>query len=497
MAKLNEDILFLLFEELQDDPKSLFSCLMVNKFWCETTIPILWRNPWNYENNINYKNKSSLYHIIINSLSNDKKEFLKSQEVQLPPISRHPILFDYLSFCKGINVNVINDIIPIGTSTYNRFLLKQEIYILLMGKCLNLKYLDIRSIEHQIFYFPEAKARLNSLCELKFDTSIDSIYFYGLARICDNIEKLIIINTILKINHGIIKLIEVQRNLKYFEWNDDIDNFMELDDIYEEIFLTLAKKAHTLTHFITNFHDEFEYTFPPKILPELRNLKTLKLNFHPTFEFYYYEKLVNSVYYNLEILQLGNFTYLDTVACIIKNTGGRIRKILIDNYYTIEDKYHFYDGFIFLIGIIYDNCPLIESLSLALSSSEGLLVEFEKLLKVCHNLKVLELSMSSIDEMEESHERLSASREELLKILIRSASFNLREINFFEYFKFTLETLENFLENWRGRCALSIFVPDFDDHEEEKYTDMINRFKNDGVLKDFKRVIKREMNIDN
>src|SRR5438045_4036805 len=123
MPKLNKDILFLIFEELREDSKSLFSCLMVNRLWCETVISIL----------------------------------------------------------------------------------------------------DIGSIKHQIFYFPEAKARLESLCELKCDTSIDSSYFYGLVRICQYIQRLIIINKYLKVNHGMVKLIEIQRNLKYFEWKDDFE----------------------------------------------------------------------------------------------------------------------------------------------------------------------------------------------------------------------------------------------------------------------------------
>ena len=54
MSKLNKDILFLLFEELQDDSKSLFSCLLVNRLWCETVVPILWENPWRFD--INYQN---------------------------------------------------------------------------------------------------------------------------------------------------------------------------------------------------------------------------------------------------------------------------------------------------------------------------------------------------------------------------------------------------------------------------------------------------------
>src|SRR6266542_2256559 len=81
MSKLNKDILFLLFEELQNDLKSLFSCLLVNRIWCETVIPILWRDPWCY--NINYSNKSYLFTIIISSyLFDDTKEFLTRQGIQ-------------------------------------------------------------------------------------------------------------------------------------------------------------------------------------------------------------------------------------------------------------------------------------------------------------------------------------------------------------------------------------------------------------------------------
>src|SRR5438270_26650 len=156
MSKLNKDILFLIFEELQDDSKSLFSCLMVNRIWCETVIPVLWRNPWRY--NIDYGNKSYLFTIFISYLPNNVKEFLTSEGIQLLPISSQLFLFDYLSFCRSININIMNRIISTGTSSdYEKFLLQQVSYDLLMRKCLKLKYLNMGSIKHQIFYFPEAK----------------------------------------------------------------------------------------------------------------------------------------------------------------------------------------------------------------------------------------------------------------------------------------------------------------------------------------------------
>src|SRR5205809_1020740 len=120
MSKYNKDILFSIFEELQDDSKSLFSCLMVNKLWCETVIPVLWKNPWRYS--INYRNKNFLYYIFTFYLPDDIKEFLTSQGIQLPPISCQSLLFDYLSFCKSIDVNIMNNIISIGSSSaYTRF----------------------------------------------------------------------------------------------------------------------------------------------------------------------------------------------------------------------------------------------------------------------------------------------------------------------------------------------------------------------------------------
>src|SRR4051794_1365632 len=130
MSKFNKDILFLIFEELQDDSKSLFSCLMVNRIWCETVIPVLWRNPWRYD--IVYSNKSYLFIIFISCLSNNIKESLTSKGIQLPPISYQSLLFDYLTFCRSINIDIMNHIISTETSSdYDQFLLQQEFYNIL------------------------------------------------------------------------------------------------------------------------------------------------------------------------------------------------------------------------------------------------------------------------------------------------------------------------------------------------------------------------------
>ncbi|GBC09202.1 hypothetical protein RclHR1_08690005 [Rhizophagus clarus] len=463
MPKLNKDVLLLIFEELHEDSKSLFSCLMVDRFWCEAVVPILWRDPWHHA--ISYDNKVSLYFIVTFYLPTGIKELLMRQHLQ-------PILFDYLSFCKSIDIEILNTIISIGSSagSYNQFILQQEIYGLMIRKCSELRYLNIRSIKHQIFYFPEANSRLESLCELKCDTTIDSSYFYGLASICQNIQRIIITNEEMKVNRGIVKLIEVQKNLKYFEWEDDFNYDEFIGNPYGEILVALSKNANALNHLILLFQsiEGYEYQFLHEILPKLHKLKTLIIT--NVFIFISDSQLI---YRELEIFNI-DYISLSAASSIIENSGGNLKEISLRYYH--EENFNV-DSLVF-IRKVYENCPLIEYLSLTFSSEN--FIEFDKLLKVCKNLKSLLLLFIFNSDRE-------GTGNELLKILIRSAPINLREIRFFNDFQFSLENLEEFFEKWKGRPALSIQTADHS-YERGDYMELINKYKNDGVIEDFKCV---------
>ncbi|EXX72960.1 uncharacterized protein OCT59_012785 [Rhizophagus irregularis] len=486
MSKLNKDILYLIFEEFQNDSKSLFSCLMVNRIWCETVIPILWRNPWCYD--INYFSKNYLLAIITSYLSDDIKEYLTKQEIQLPLISYQPLLFDYLSFCRSINVVTIRIIAFIGSSLdYNRFLLQQEIYDLFMKKFPELKYLDMKTIRHQIFYFPQAKIRFESLCELECDTSIDSSYFYGLAQLCQYIQRLIIANV--KNNyHGIAELIGVQKNLKYFEWRDD-DDYLYVsgsDQVsYKDILFALEKNANIITHL--NIYFKYMDRTLPKVLPKLHKLKTLIVTSFPSFN---EEQLKMCVYRELETLKI-NYYNLKAASIIIENSGGHLKKILLESYELGNDIKNFIEDSLIFIRNIYKNCPSIEYLSLVFPPSKEHYAEIEELLKICQNLKKLLLVIFD-QTFEEStyYEKVLKYGEDLLKILISSKSTNIEEIRFYGDFKFSLKALEEFLRKWEG-CTLSILTSSYillSDYiyEEGDYKKLINKYKNNGVIKDFR-----------
>src|SRR6266542_543601 len=119
---VNRDILYLTLKELQNDKKALFSCLTVNKTWCEIIIPILWRDPWKY-----LKEKKLLLNVIISHLSDESRNNLKSQGVNFPIYPYQRPLFNYISFCKHLNLNILNEMINIVYDNDKESLIRKEI----------------------------------------------------------------------------------------------------------------------------------------------------------------------------------------------------------------------------------------------------------------------------------------------------------------------------------------------------------------------------------
>ncbi|RGB35534.1 hypothetical protein C1646_116968 [Rhizophagus diaphanus] len=195
------------------------------------------------------------------------------------------------------------------------------------------------------------------------------------------------------------------------------------------------------------------------------------------------------VYNELEILSM-NKNRLNTIYSIIENSGGRLKEVLFRPHDAIDCKYVGFDNHsLIFIRKIYENCPLIEYLTITFPPMEEHFAEFENLLKICQNIKSLLLLICS--DIETNEESLK-NGEILLKILNRSASSNLKEIRICNGIKFSLENLEEFLEKWKGKHALSILTVD-PIYLEEDYAKLINKYKRDGIIKDFKHVNHAEL----
>src|SRR5687768_17076258 len=121
--RLPADCLNDIFEYLEDE--ALRSCLLVDRLWCETSVPILWKNIQNY-------------HTLIACLPNESKEVLYKNEIVITTPTSKPLLFNYVSFVKRLSIDEIEDHLR------KNQLVLQEVFKMVMSqtslKILNLRY---------------------------------------------------------------------------------------------------------------------------------------------------------------------------------------------------------------------------------------------------------------------------------------------------------------------------------------------------------------------
>src|SRR4051812_45149638 len=288
MSKLNKDVLSMILEELildktrfsstltKTEKKSLYSCLFVNRLWCEAAVPILWSNPWKF-----VVNSRLLLNVIILFLPKESQDFLISQGIYIFSIkhNRSLPLFDYIRYCKYMDFRGIEDCISNGLSFgfnkgYQIHAVEQEIYKLFVSRCSAIKFLDMMEsqLKHQIYHFTGAELSLGELNFLCCESSIDSTFFYGLAHVCKTLQKIRIDRCPID-NSGLARLIEVQKNLKCFVCSvyNDVENNIQ----HNEIGNALIKQAHSLIHLKLIYEEKFFLLL--EILPTLINLQKLKL----------------------------------------------------------------------------------------------------------------------------------------------------------------------------------------------------------------------------
>ena len=96
MSQLPTDCLNEIFEYLEDDITNLYSCLLVNRLWCEISVRILWRDVYNYS--------KRTYNTLISCLPNESKEILFNNGIIISTSTSKPLSFNYASFCKVLSI---------------------------------------------------------------------------------------------------------------------------------------------------------------------------------------------------------------------------------------------------------------------------------------------------------------------------------------------------------------------------------------------------------
>src|SRR4051812_34242990 len=130
VSKLNIDCLIKIFEKLENDHKSLHSCILVNKLWCQYAIPELWKNPWQSseikQNNIFLQ--IALINTYISAFPKDSKEILLDNGFKLSSIeSDKPLIFNYISLLRNLQIFRLESSIRYWLiETFNNRLISEE-----------------------------------------------------------------------------------------------------------------------------------------------------------------------------------------------------------------------------------------------------------------------------------------------------------------------------------------------------------------------------------
>jgi hypothetical protein len=470
----------LIFKELQHDIKTLFTCLTVNKTWCETIIPILWKNPWKSS----LKEKNSLCNVIISHLSDESRKNLKSQGVDFLTNHYQRPLFNYVNFCRQLNLNNLNKIIStndhiVTFSTIKKEIIEKEIINLFINENTRITHLYIpHKFNHQIHLISGVKYCFSELEFLSCSTNIHDNVLIGLLELIKSIKELELFIGKDNYNCGIVKLIENSKKLLniYFITNSVNEPFRKALEN------SLIGHANTIQYFKINRKPI------TNILSSLVNLKILEL----------YGSVLDLPWSCLEKLSLPYLQILKTryvpiksLASLIENTNGYLTEIKIDDtvQYEIDNKR--------IIQSIYQNCPNLQYLKVLIRDKN--IPELEKLLIKCQYLIGLYIATdnSIVWKVDYYGSDVSFDWDYLFKILAVSSPISLFKfkLQFFEAFKF--ESLKLFLDNWKDRNSmyLQTFLRDITGIEKMKCFDL-TEYKVQGIIKYYSHTLGANNNFE-
>ncbi|RIA89666.1 hypothetical protein C1645_824484 [Glomus cerebriforme] len=315
MSKLSKDVLYLILEEFQDDKKNLCSFLSVNKTWCKIIIPILWKNLWKY-----LKDEEKFLNVIISHLSKKSKNELKSKGINFMKNSYQKLLFNYIIFCRHLNLNNLNEIINnIIIKRSEISIIQKEIFKLFINSNTKFTHLYIpRQFNYEIHLILEAKRRFSELQFLSCNTRIKDDVLDGLKTLCEPIKELEFFIEEENNNYGIVKLIEIPRRLlKIRLLTNKIFNDKSFCKILEN---SLIRHAPTTQY--------FKIIAEPitKLLLSFVNLRELELGGDSYIK---WDCLKNLTLPFIQILRARRVP-IQVLTSLIKNTSGTLIEININ-----------------------------------------------------------------------------------------------------------------------------------------------------------------------
>ncbi|GBB83169.1 hypothetical protein RclHR1_00010051 [Rhizophagus clarus] len=467
MWYLNKDILFMIFEELNNDNKKfLHSCLLVNRTWCVTAIPILWRNP---VHTLTIYSIEKLFNVILLHLSEELKNTLKKQGINNQLIEKYQgPLFNYINFWKYLNLNLFEEVILLKyDKNSNLRIIKNEMLRLFINGNNKFNKLSISyNIDYQIHLIPGAEYCFSELESFQCCADIDQNILKGMFSICKSIKEITFENIYSGIDgSGIIKLIEVQKNLKNISFiaiNDRLNNtYINDENFCKSLEKSLIKHTDTVKFL------RISWMPVTRILSCLVNLISLDIDYSLS-NMIYWSKFENGMLPYLKILKV-NRVPSNFLENLIKNTTRNISEIRIR--FNGNDSKRFFQ-------IIYQNCPNLRYLTLSLIDNfNSFIPELENLLINCQLLNGLTIDVKNIFSV--------VYWDKLFIILAKSSPINLFDFKFYSEHMFKSKDLELFFNNWENRKPIFLEMKIWIGDKKEKIEGLLKKYKEKGIIKKY------------
>ena len=280
--------------------------------------------------------------VIISHLSNEAKENLRIQGINLPATQQKPI-FDYISFCKYLNLHHFNCLIHFVDIDGSKFpIVKNEILKLFINRNVRITNLYIVSaFDYQIHLIPGAEDCFSNLKFLHYDYD-DPNDLEGLARILNKstIKTLIIYHINFakpqKIS-GIAKFIEAQKSL-----NKVIFDYTGTNSVRDELEYRKILEYSLIKHADTIRYLQIDWVPITEILSCLTNLLSLDVRRDYNLELLTSKCCSNwkLEHASLPALKILKSLYLSNhLTSLIESTKGYLTEISIE-YDDDDDKRH-------------------------------------------------------------------------------------------------------------------------------------------------------------
>lgn len=309
------DVLAEIFEHLQYDLKSIYSCVKVNRMWCKIATPILWRYPTQHEPRSKKGkfwpciSRTVLACLSGNSIKHTQKLYESNKNIYLPFLQSRspPPLFNYILFWKILTHSDIKNIkktIFFWDTSIQADYIEDELYRNFLSNGSRLKHFQLPS-NVRLTKYPETQYTLMNLQYLRCDASISANYYNELAVHCCTLRKLCV-DIWGKDNDGLANLIRSQNALQHFEIHSQIIQ------IYPMIADALSTQVESLKYLRIVGNP----CFKSDVIGKFKKLKTLSLeNFN----------------HNVEILENLNFPELENLDIICDTvTSFKVYKGIIE-----------------------------------------------------------------------------------------------------------------------------------------------------------------------